>query len=162
MISLQKTLSQERLSNKTTVSAMTESFRRGLISTGLITFALAFLAGGGMFWKAAHWKMEAAYLQSQAQTKTENQLNALKVELYEKQMLRMEKDLEIFRKAWFEQQVAKTVAQTKLEIIMNSLSAKKDVEGFRLNYKKMKHGLQDKAQDVLKPEDLLLLKQINR
>lgn len=138
---LQKTLSEERVSKQTALAAISESFKRGVFAVGTMALAVGVISGGSVSWQAATWRAEAQKAHHNYEADLQNRLNGLKVEFMEKQILRYEKELDQYRGAWHEEQVQKAVAQTKLEIIMTSLAPQKGVEGFALDYKKLKNGL---------------------
>jgi hypothetical protein len=159
---LHKTITEERVSKQTALTAMTESFKRGMLTVGMMAMAAGIAVGGGVSWQAATWRVEAQKAGLHYETELQNRLNALKVEYLEKQLNRYEKEMDRYRIGWQEEQVEKAVAQTKLEIIMNSLAPQKGIEGFALDYKKMKDSLKQNPEKGIVAEDLALLKQTFR
>jgi hypothetical protein len=159
---LQKTLGEERISKQNALATLTESFKRGILATGMMALAAGVVVGGGVSWQAATWRVEAKKAADGYEIEMQNRVNSLKVEFMERQITRYEKELDHYRLAWHDEQVAKAVAQTKLEILMSSLAPQKGVEGFVLDYKKMKNGLKENAKPALSGEDLALLKQTFR
>lgn len=139
MLTLQKNLDEERESKASALREMALSFQKQMMAGAICFFAAGGILTGSLSWYVASVRAEAKHaVQTTAKT-LEYQLASVRMELYEKEMGRLEKSLEAAEAALIEDRVEKTVAVTKLKIILESLSREKT--GFELDFQKLEREL---------------------
>ena len=138
---LQKNLDEERVSKNTVIAGLTESFKKGVLVMGITYFACGISLGGVISWFAASARAEARGLVRTTELELNRQLAVLRAEVLEKQAGEMQKNIDALRLELTDEKVEKTVALTKLRILLQSLSSQKGVEGFVLDYQRLKENL---------------------
>ena len=153
---LHKSLEEERDSKNIAIGRMAESFKKGLILAGVVYFAVGISLGGVVSWFATGARAEAKNLVRRTELELGRQLSDLKAEVLEKRVQEMQKTLEALRFELNEERVEKTVAVTKLQILLQSLSVQKGIEGFVLNYHKLRENLNREIELKNSTRDLSL------
>ncbi len=143
--SLQKSLNESRFAHTTSVTQLTQSFKKGLLVLTTVYFAVGLSLGGVFFWQAATWKIEKRSVSEKGEMELNTRLAQVQAQILEKQVDELQKNLEASRKAYQEEREQKTIVMTKLQILLSSLSFEKRIKGFALDYDKLKKNLKSKV-----------------
>jgi hypothetical protein len=136
MAALRSSLDEERQSKTQALVQLALSFKKGLLALTTGYLAIGIIVGGTTGWLGAQAQNNHQPEMTQAQTK---------VEMYEKQIERLQYNFDANQIILLKEREEKAIAQAKLAILLESLSPKKGPEGFELDYAKLKEKLQNQA-----------------
>lgn len=124
-----------------------QSFRKGVLTSGAACLVFGLVFGGTVsgFWSTVS-----------TQTKNRQQIIDLQViarvaemnaKIFKDEVDKFKKDFEVLRKSLDEERIAKSIAMTKLEIVLENLVGEKWGHGFSLDPKKLKRAW-DQSNDL--------------
>lgn len=122
VVSLQKTLSDERVSKQEALNSLTGAFQKGIIGIAMAAFVTGSGIAGGFAWMASGWHAELKLSAKNTEEKVQYELTKLKLELLEKQYEQSEKDREKFQAAWQEERILRATAETRLDVLTQNFS----------------------------------------
>ena len=157
MAAAEKTLADARANHAAALSGMAASFKRGLLALTTAYFTVGLVFGGTAGWFGASWKLGAGQTGEKARLEMEAGLGELKVELLQKQLNRLEQSSDFFERALREERVARAVALTKLQILLESVYPQKSGDGLALDEQRLKKNLKDKLELETPYQDLPML-----
>lgn len=160
VVSLQKTLSEERISKQESLAALSQSFQRAFLGISIVGFIMGGVMTGGISWIAAGWRAEAKFAVQNTDQRIQFELTKLKLELLEKQFGQSEKDRAHFQSAWEKEQILRTAAETRLETLMGGLALPQSLGGLPIDPPKLESKSENSVKKNPFPEDFSLLKQI--
>lgn len=156
VVTLQKSLNEARLSASSTVAVLTGSFRRSLVVMSTAALCSGLGMGGGFAWLYAGERAEKRYLAVQMETELDARLAKLQASVSEKQAESWQKQYEAATIENQEERVKTAVAETKLRILLNSLSFRPGINGFVVDDKKLRKNLRARVNETM-PADRTLL-----
>ncbi len=152
-----QTLSEERTHHAAALSAMTASFKKGILALTAAYFTVGLVFGGTTGWFGASWRLGARQTAEKSRLELDARLAGLQVELLGKQLEELRRSSGIFELAMREEKTARAVATTKLQILLESVYPEKSGEGFFLDEQKLKKNLRDKIEMESSYQDLPVL-----
>ena len=155
---LRTSLGEERLSKNEALARLAATFQKSLLFVCVSVFAIGLTAGGTASWFGASWHTQLQTRMEKTDLEITARLSQLRAELLEKQLLQSQKELDQMRLQLHEESVSKTVALTKLGILLESLSPKNLWEGFELNHRKLKNNLAEETKPQAGLTDYPILK----
>ena len=146
MAAAEKTLAEERAGHATALSTMAASFKKGILVLTTAYFSAGLVFGGTTGWLGASWKLGARETGEKLRLEMDARAAGLKVELLEKQLGQLEQSSSFFERALREERIARAVAITKLQILLESVYPQKSGAGLALDEQKLKKNLKDKIE----------------
>ena len=157
---VQKTLTEERAGHTAVLTQMAASFKKGILALAATYFAVGLAFGGTTGWFGASWRLGAREAGEKAHLEMDARLAELKVEPLQKQLDQSKESSSFFERALREERVARAVALTKLQILLESVYPQKAGDGLALDEQKLKRNLKDKIETAY--QDLPLLQSAPR
>ena len=157
MAAAAQTLVDERTHHAAALSAMTASFKKGILVLTTAYFTVGLVFGGTAGWCGASWRLGARQTAEKYQLEMDARLAGLQVELLGKQLAELRRDSGIFEQALREEKVARAVAMTKLQILLESVYPQKSRDGFFLDEQMLKKKLSSKIEPESSYQDLPVL-----
>ena len=142
----EKTLMEERLNHTTALSAMTVSFKKGILALTTAYFTVGLVFGGSAGWFGASWRVGGNQAGEKSRLEMGARLAELKSDLLQRQLDQLKESSTFFERALREERVARAVALTKLQILLESVIPQKSGEGFSLDEQRLKKNLKDKIE----------------
>ena len=139
---LRQTFEEEKSAKDAALLRWHESVRQGTVIAALCLLAGIF-GGGSAAWFLGTLTLEAKNNRRTSELEISTRIAEVKASLFEKQLTQLQSDYTALEKSWFETRVEKTVAETKLQILLDHLVVEKDGRGFALDYKRMKKDWED-------------------
>ncbi len=157
MAAAAQTLAEERTHHAAALSTLLASFKKGILALTAAYFTVGLVFGGTAGWFGASWRLGARQASEKSQLEMNARLAGLQVELLGKQLDELRHSSGIFELALREEKVARVVAMTKLQILLESVYPQKSGEGFFLDEQKLKKNLRDKIEMEPSYQDLPVL-----
>lgn len=139
MAAAAQTLAEERSTHAAALSAMTASFKKGLLALTAAYFTVGLVFGGTAGWFGASWRLGARQTAEKSRLEMDARLAGLQVELLGKQLEELRHSSGIF------------------ELALRSVYPQKSGDGFFLDEQKLKKNLRDKIEIESSYQDLPVL-----
>lgn len=146
MAAAEKTLGEERANHATALSMMAASLKKGILVLTAAYFSVGLVFGGSTGWLGASWKLGAQETAEKSRLEMDARLAGVKVELLEKQLDQLKQSSTFFERALREERVARAVAMTKLQILLESVYPQKSGGGLALDEQRLKENLKNKIE----------------
>lgn len=142
---LKRTLTDERIDKAKTIYELSASFRKNVMFLGVACLAVGLTLGGG----AAGWTVaaheKAKFREKTVEIEMTARVNELKLELLQKHSVDLETDIKKFQNELMETKVQKTELETKLKILLDSISFSKSHDMLSIDYGRLKNNLAEES-----------------
>ena len=155
--SAERTLNEERLDKANVVARMSQSFKKGMLVFGTVYLFSGVLLGGTASWFWSATQTDSQMTRRVMEKELTMRIAELKAELLGKQMISLENKVNGLESELLEVRVEKTIAQTKLRILLDSLSHERGIQGFVIDYEKMKKNLKKEIKTGKMRGNMLLM-----
>lgn len=152
-VSLRKTLDDERIDKTRAMAQLTESFKKGILMLGTGALCFGLILGGGTSWWTATVQADSKHRMVRTELEIDARLAGLKVDVLEKQIQDLRVTLDRLTNILADERAEKNVASAKLQILLESLSFNKGIEGFGVNYEKLRQNLQTPEPQTAPQDD---------
>ena len=157
MAAAEKTLLDERTTHTALLSRVTESFKKGILVLTGAYFSVGLIFGGTAGWFGAGWKIGAGQAAERSQYEMDARLANLKAEFLQKQVDQLARSSDFFEQTLREERVAKAVAMTKLQILLDSVYPEKSGGRLQLDESRLRKNLKEKIEIDSPHSDLPIL-----
>lgn len=153
---LKKTFERELDSKEKDLTRLADSFRRSVFWWATCYFLVGLFVGGGAGWLSATARGEARRAMATADLELEARLARLSARNLENEVQSLRAEMADLERNYYEARVQKLVAETKLQILLDSLEPQKGKEGFRIAFTKLDQDLRHSVSDNELEKDVAL------
>ena len=138
LLALENQLQQERQTALSTSSGFQHVLRRGMIISGVASLCVGILSGGLIGGTWFGYRLDQRYREKIMQMDIISRVANINAENYKTQYEDLKKEFTSLRLALDEERVAKTIALTKLDVVLDNLVVDRWGKGYALDPKKLK------------------------
>lgn len=147
VVSLQKNLNDQKLHHAEQLTTLGTSFKKGVLALGVCYFAVGITLGGVGAWFSATIQTEAKNIVEKAQLDFDARVAIEKAEYYKQKASGLTKDLKNMEEKFRALSVDKEVLVAKFRILLASMSPNQTLDGFGLDYSRLKKSLKNETRD---------------